>query len=324
MSDPSIDWRGRVITVLGGGGFIGRYVCEALFKTGVRVRVAQRDPKRAYQLQPLAAVGQLDLVRVDFNRPESLDAAVEGAWGVINLVGAFAGRLETVHSEAPARAAAKALASGAESFVHVSAIGADPAAASIYGRTKGNGEVAVRAAFAGATIIRPSLVFGPEDQLTNRFAALAARLPVLPVLGGKTRFQPIYVRDLAQAIVMAATDPARFGRQTFELGGHEVLTMRELNVAIADAAGKPREIIGLPDIAGELMSKLAFLPGAPLTRDQWLMLKRDNVVGDAVIGIEAFGITPTPMSAVIGDWLGRFRRGGRFAGAIRPSVSASH
>jgi NADH dehydrogenase len=323
MADTSFDPRNRIITVLGGGGFIGRYVCEALFKTGMRVRVAQREPRQAFFLQPLAAVGQLDVVPVDFGRPETLDAVVDGAWGVINLVGVFAGDLARIHVESPARAAAKAAASGAGSFVHISAIGADPASPSLYGKSKGEGEAAVRAAFPRATIIRPSLVFGQEDQLTNRFAGLAARLPVLPVLAPRSRFQPIFVRDLAQAIVAAASEPQVHAGRTYELGGPEVMTMRELNVAITQAAGMSPEIIDVPDFVGEMMSKLGFLPGAPITRDQWLMLQRDNVVGRDQVGLEAFGISGTPMSAVAPDWLGRFRKGGRFAASHRRSQSTA-
>lgn len=310
MSDPNIDWRERIITVLGGGGFIGRYVCEQLFRTGVRVRVAQRHPRQAYFLQPLAAVGQLDVVRVDMNRPDTLDRALDGAWGVINLVGAFAGDLVRIHADTPARAASLAAAGGAESFVHVSAINADPDSPSIYGATKGKGEQRVREAFLGATIIRPSLVFGQEDQLTNRFGSMA-RFKLLPVLAGSRRFQPVFVRDLAQAIVIAATEPNTHRGKTYEVGGPQVMTMRELNAAIANAAGQEPEIIDLPDFVGEAMSRLGFLPGAPLTRDQWLMLQKDNVASGP--GLEAFGIEATPLASVAPDWLGRFRNGGRFA-----------
>jgi uncharacterized protein YbjT (DUF2867 family) len=159
-------------------------------------------------------------------------------------------------------------------------------------------------------IVRPSVVFGPEDQFTNRFANMA-RLPFLPVLGSKTRFQPIYVRDLAAAIAGAALEPERFAGQTFELGGPDVLTMRELNALIAEAAGQKPEIVDLPDMVGDAMSRLGFLPGAPLTRDQWLMLQRDNVASGP--GLEVFGINPTPLAAVAPEWLDRFRKGGRFA-----------
>lgn len=310
MIDPDIDWRTRVITVLGGGGFIGRYVCEQLFKTGVRVRVAQRHPRQAYFLQPLAGVGQLDVVKADMTRPDTLDRAVEGAWGVINLVGAFSGDLLRIHAESPARAAKLAANGGAESFVHVSAINADPDSPSFYGSTKGEGERRVREAFPGATIIRPSLVFGQEDQLTNRFASMA-RMKFLPVLAAGRRFQPVFVRDLAQAIAIAATRPADHGGRVYEIGGPQVMTMHELNAAIAEAAGQRPEIIDLPDFVGDAMSRLGFLPGAPLTRDQWLMLGRDNVASGP--GLDAFGIEPTPLASVAPDWLGRFRKGGRFA-----------
>jgi len=311
MTDPASDWRNRIITVLGGGGFIGRYVCEQLLKTGVRLRVAQRNPRKAWFLQPLAAVGQLDLVPIDMNRPASLDRAVDGAWGVVNLVGAFSGNLQQVQADSAGRAAELAARAGALSFVHVSAINADPDSPSIYGSTKGRGEQAVRAAFPNATIIRPSLVFGPEDQLTNRFANLA-RLPILPVLAASRRFQPVYVRDLAEAVAEAAQEPEEHGGEIYEIGGPEVMTMHQLNAAIADAAGHSPQIMDLPDFVGSGMSRVGFLPGAPLTRDQWLMLAKDNVVHEGMPGLEAFGITPTPLNVVAPDWLGRFQPGGRF------------
>lgn len=300
----------RIITVFGGGGFIGRYVCEALFKTGARVRVAQRTPRDAFFLQPLAAMGQLDLVRADFTRPQTLEAAIEGAWGVINLVGAFKGKLVDVHGTAPGKAAELAAAGGARSFVHVSAIGVAKDSSSFYARTKAEGEEAVRSAFPGAVILRPSVVFGPEDEFTNRFARMT-KLPVLPVLGGRTRFQPIYVRDLGAAIAKAALEPEHFAGQTFELGGPDVMTMHELNAAIAEAAGQKPGIVDLPDFVGDAMSRLGSLPGAPITRDQWLMLQKDNVASGP--GLEAFGVTPTPLAAVAPEWLGRFQKGGRFA-----------
>ncbi|NJC04369.1 NADH dehydrogenase [Sphingomonas kaistensis] len=304
------DWQERIITVFGGGGFIGLYVCEALFKTGVRVRVAQRTPRNAFFLQPLAAVGQLDLVRTDLTRPDSLAAAVEGAWGVINLVGAFDGKLGAVHADAPGRIAELAAENGAASLVHVSAIGVSSDSASFYSRTKAEGEGNVRSAFPAATIIRPSVVFGQEDQFTNRFAGMS-RLPVVPVLGGSTRFQPIFVRDLGAAIAKAAQEPGRFAGQTFELGGPDVLTMHELNRVIAQAAGRNPGLVDLPNFVGDAMSRLGFLPGAPITRDQWIMLQKDNVATGP--GLDAFGIQPTPLAAVAPEWLDRFNEGGRFA-----------
>jgi NADH dehydrogenase len=206
-----------------------------------------------------------------------------------------------------------AAAEGVASLVQISAIGADAGSQSNYGRTKGEGESAVRAAFATATIIRPSLVFGPEDGLTNRFAAMA-RLPFLPVIAGKRNFQPVYVRDLAQAIARAALDPKAHGGKTYEIGGPQVMSMVELHRAILELTGQTPEIVPMPDIAASLLAKLGWLPGAPLTRDQWLMLQRDNVPGKGASGLEAFGIRPTPLASVGHEWLGRFHRGGKFAG----------
>ena len=201
-----------IVTVFGGGGFIGRYVCEALLKAGARVRVAERDPRKAWFLQPLGEVGQVSAVVADLRRPSTIDLAVEGSGAVINLVGIFGGDLDKVHVEGAGKAAAAAKSAGAEAFVHISAIGADADSQSDYGRTKGLGEQAVRSAFPKATIVRPSTVFGPEDEFTNRFASMA-RFPVLPVIAPRTRFQPVYVRDLGQAIAAAALDPEGAWRQ---------------------------------------------------------------------------------------------------------------
>ena len=293
------------VTIFGGSGFIGRYVCEYLLQAGVRLRVAVRDPRTAFFLQPLAQVGQFGAVRADLGSRESVAAAVKGADCVINLCGAFR-TMEAVHVEGARIVAEEARAAGASSLVHVSAIGADPQSNSTYGRTKGEGEDAVRAAFPGATIIRPSLVFGPEDALTNRFAAMG-RMPVVPVLAAKVRFQPVYVRDLAQAIAAATLDPARHGGKIYEIGGPEVLTMLDLHRAIFAQTGQSPDLVELPDIAGTLLSKFGFLPGAPLTGDQWKMLQHDNIVAPGAPGLAAFGIAPTPLAAVAGEWLDRFR-----------------
>ncbi len=201
---------------------------------------------------------------------------------------------------------------GVGALVHVSAIGADTASPSDYGRTKGEGEEAVRKAFPQATIIRPSLVFGPEDNLTNRFAAMA-RLPFLPVIAPKRNFQPVYVRDLGQAIARAALDPLRHGGKTYEIGGPQKMSMVELHRAILELTEQTPDLVPIPDMFGDLLSRFGWLPGAPLSRDQWLMLQRDNVPADGAPGLEAFGIRPTPLAAVGGEWLGRFY-GNRFAG----------
>jgi NADH dehydrogenase len=303
----------EMVTVFGGGGFIGRYVCEFLMKSGVRVRVAQRDPRRAHILQPLGQVGQIGFVRADLTERDSVSRAVDGASAVVNLCGAFGTGMGVLHVDGAANVAAAAKAAGAKALVHVSAIGADPDSKSVYGRTKGEGEAAVRSAFPNATIIRPSLVFGPEDQLTNRFANLA-RLPILPVIAAERKFQPVYVRDLGKAIAKAAIEPQRFGGKTFEIGGPQVMSMTELHKAILELSGQSTDLVEVPDIFATLLSKFGWVPGAPLTRDQWLMLQQDNVAAQGVPGIAAFGIEPTPLAAVGYEWLGRFHRGGKFAG----------
>jgi NADH dehydrogenase len=301
-----------IVTVFGGGGFIGRYVCEALLKSGARVRVAERDPRKAFYLQPLGQVGQVSAVVADLRRPSTIDLAVRNSDAVINLVGTFGGDLDKVHVEGAGKAAAAARAAGAEAFVHVSAIGADEDSPSDYGRTKGLGEGAVRQAFPQATIIRPSTVFGAEDNFTNRFASMS-RFPILPVVAAKSRFQPVFVRDLGRAIAAAALDPKVHGGKTYELAGPEVMTMREVNERVAAMAGQDPEIVDVPDFLAGAMSLLGFLPGAPLTRDQWLMLQKDNVADGGASGFKAFGITPTPLAAVAPEWLGRYKTGGRFA-----------
>ena len=301
-----------LITIFGGGGFIGRYVCEALIKAGVRLRVASRDPRKAFFLQPLGQVGQIGLMRADLARRDTVERAVSGASAVINLVGTFKGNLDAIHVAGAGHAAAAARDAGASAFVQVSAIGANPQALSDYGRTKGLGEGAVRDAFPGATIIRPSVVFGPEDDFTNRFASMA-RLRILPVIAPATRFQPIFARDLGRAIAMAALDPQRHGGKVYELGGPETLTMRELNARVAAIAGQSPAIVDVPDLVASGLAMFGFLPGAPLSSDQWKMLQSDNVAADGASGLEAFGIVPTPLESVAPEWLGRFVGGGRFA-----------
>jgi NADH dehydrogenase len=301
----------ELVTVFGGDGFIGRYVCEMLMKNGVRIRVASRDPRNSYFIQPLGQVGQFGFVHADITDRASVRRALAGASAAINLVGAFK-RMEALHVDGARNVAEAARDGGLDALVHISAIGADPESASNYGRTKGEGEAAVREAYPGATIIRPSLVFGPEDQLTNRFATMAS-LPFLPVIAAKRNFQPVYVRDLAKAIAMAALDPKKFGGQTYEIAGPQRMSMVELHRAILEITGQRPEITPVPDLFASALSYLGWLPGAPLTRDQWLMLGRDNIASGELPGIEAFGIKPAPLGAVGQEWLGRFQ-GNRFAG----------
>ncbi|HEY7958422.1 MAG TPA: complex I NDUFA9 subunit family protein [Sphingomicrobium sp.] len=311
----------QLVTVFGGAGFIGRYVCEFLFRKGVRVRIATRDPRNDYFLQPLGQVGQFGFEKADITNVDSVRNAVKSATAVINLCGVFGAKMQTTHVEGARNLAEAARDAAVSALVHVSAIGADLNAQSNYGRTKAEGEEAVRKVFPNATIIRPSLVFGPEDNFTNRFAGMA-HLPFLPVIAGRRNFRPVYVRDIAKAIAMAALDPKTFGGETFEIGGPQVMSMIELHRAILEITGQRPQILPMPDLFGSLLSQLGWLPGAPLTRDQWLMLQRDNVPSGKLPGLEAFGIKPTPLAAVAPEWLGRFR-GNRFAGRRIQLTSAS-
>ena len=303
----------QLVTVFGGAAFIGRYVCEFLLKSGVRIRVATRDPRNDYFLQPLGQVGQFGFVRADITDAHAVREALRGASAAINLVGVFGRKMQAVHVDGASNVAQAARDQGLDALVHISAIGADPDSRSNYGRTKSEGEKAVREAFTGATIVRPSLVFGPEDELTNRFAAMA-QLPLLPVIAAKRNFQPVYVRDLARAIASAALEPQKHGGKLYEIAGPQVMSMVELHQAILKLTGQQPEIVSLSDAIAGLMAWFGWMPGAPLTRDQWLMLQRDNVPSKDAPGLEAFGIRPTPLAAVGYEWLGRFHKGGKFAG----------
>jgi len=309
-----MDARDRVVTLFGGGGFLGRYSAQALLRTGARVRVAQRDPRRAFFLKPLAAVGQLQFVAVDLRDPGAVREAVKASDSVVNLVGILKGDFDGIHVAGARNVAEAAAAAGAGALVHVSAIGADPESESAYGRSKSEGEAAVRAAFPGATILRPSILFGREDNFINRFAAMARLAPVLPVISGSTKFQPVYAADVGRAVAAAALDPGGHGGRTYELGGPQVLTMRELMEWVCETTGRGRPLIDIPDPVGRLIARTTgWLPAAPITWDQWLMLRRDNVVADGAQGLEAFGLPKTPLAAVSEGWLTSYRRHGRFA-----------
>jgi NADH dehydrogenase len=305
----------RLVTLFGGGGFIGRYVAQALFARGQRVRIVERDPRRAYFLKPLAGLGQVQFAAADVTRADAVARAALGSDAVINLVGILKGDFDAVHRQGARNVAEAAAAANAEALVHVSAIGADPEAESRYGRSKGEGEAAVRAAFPSATIIRPSVAFGQEDKFINRFAAMARLLPFVPVVRGSWRIQPVHAADVGRAVALAAIDPRSHGGRTYELGGPQVLTMLELNEWIAEATGRgSKPIAPIPDAAGRLFARIAgWLPFAPITWDQWLMMERDSIVSEGAAGFEAFGISPSPLAAVAEGWLTAYRRSGRFA-----------
>lgn len=298
--------QGSVVTVFGAGGFVGRYVVQALLARGARVKAAVLDTNNAMHLKPLGNLGQIELIAADVRKPGSVFAAIEGSDAVVNLVGSFAD-MDAINGEGASRVATAAKAAGATSLVHISAIGANADSDAKYARSKAAGEAAVRIAFPSATIMRPSVIFGREDKFINRFAGLIRALPVLPVFGADTKFQPVFVGDVANAVA-TALDGA--GGETLELGGPETYSMLELNEWIAGAIGyKPAFTPLLHFVA----KPLTFIPFGPISGDQLKMLAVDNVVSGEN-GLTSLGIVPTPLDSVAHDWLNLYRKHGRFAG----------
>lgn len=307
---------GAVATVFGGSGFIGRYVVKRLAEAGFIVRVAVRDPEAALFLKPMGGVGQVVPMACDVTKPALVAAAVAGAEVVISLVGIlFESRTNSfaaTQAEAPGTIARAAAAAGVRRLVHVSALGADAASDSLYARSKAEGEQAVLAAFPAATILRPSLVFGPEDGFFNRFAAMAGLSPVLPLVGGgQTRFQPVYVGDVADAVMAALARDEAMGR-TYELGGPKTYTFRELMEFILATIGRRRHLVPLPWGLAMLQGRLGeFLPTPPITQDQVRLLRRDSVVAAGAPGLAELGIAPHAIEAIVPSYLARYRRPGR-------------
>ena len=310
-----------LVTVFGGSGFVGRSVVRALCKRDYRIRVAVRRPELAGHLQPLGKVGQIHAVQANLRYPTSVEAAMRGADAAINLVGILTeGGAQTFDAvqAAGASAVAKAASAAGARMVHVSAIGADENSLSRYARSKAAGEKAVLAAVPSATIMRPSIMFGPEDQFTNRFAALARMSPMLPLVGGGvTRLQPVYVGDVATAVADAVDGKTKAGA-TYELGGPEVLTMREIMQIICAITQRDRMLVTLPFGLAKLQALfLQFAPGPfKLTPDQVALLRSDNVVSDtakaAGLTLEGLGIAPDSLEAIAPQYLWRFRAAGQF------------
>lgn len=304
---------GARVTLLGGSGFFGRHLAGELLARGARLRIASRRPERGFGLKPLGNLGQVQLVRCDVTHDDQLAAALAGSDMVVNLVGAFAGDLDALQGRGAGRIAQAARAAGANSFVQISAIGADAESEIAYARTKGEGEAAVLAAFPDATILRPSLLFGPDDAFTTMFAGLIAMLPVLPVFGPQARLQPLYVDDAARAVAAALADPARHGGMTFEIAGPEVVTMLELHQRLAAAQGRQRLFTELPDFVSSAFATLTgWLPGAPLSRDQWALLSAGNVASGKLPGLKQLGVDARPLGLFLDRWMVRFRKHGRF------------
>lgn len=312
---------GGLITVFGGSGFIGRHVVQALASKGYRVRVAVRRPNEALFVKTSGVVGQVEPVQANIRDERSVRNAVQGAQAVINLVGILRQvgpqRFEAVHAMGADRLARATKAAGIEIFVHISAIGADANSSSAYARTKALAEAAVLKHLPRAAILRPSVVFGPDDQFFNRFAAMARMSPVLPLIGGgETRFQPVYVKDVAEAIVRAVETDAVDGR-VFELGGPEPLTMRRVMELVLYETCRNRVLLPVPfAVARVLAAVVQFLPGAPLTLDQLRLLAFDNVVSDAARAegrtLQGLGLVPTSAEAIVPSYLVRFRKRGQF------------
>jgi NADH dehydrogenase len=305
----------KLAVVFGGSGFIGRYVVKRLANAGYVVRVAVRDPESAMALRPMGAVGQIVPLYAPVGHEALVARAAEGADVVVNLTGILAvarkGDFYKVHAEGAGRIARLAASSVARHLVHVSAIGADEHSSSDYAKSKAQGEAAVRAAFPRAVILRPSIVFGPEDAFFNRFAAMAGLSPIIPIVSGQTKFQPVYVADVADA-VMAAIARADAAGCLFELGGPEVKSFRELIGYMLKCIGKHRRVVDLPlALAGVQAAVLERLPGKLLTRDQIKLLQHDNVVGPGALDLAALGIVATPMEMVVPQYLARYRPGGR-------------
>ena len=307
--------KNEIVTVIGATGFVGRHVVRALAKAGWRIRAASRHPAMGFFLRPMGQVGQIELVKCDVTDPDSVAAAVNGSDAVVNLTGILFEKGQSfadVQAGGAAHVAGAAAAAQISRFVHVSAIGADSQSDSTYARTKAEGEQAVHAAVPDAVILRPSIIFGPDDGFFNRFAAMARLFPALPLIGGgKTRFQPVFVGDVAAAIATALEDGSPARGRVFELGGPAIYSFRELMALILKETGRKRALVSLPfGIAMLQAAFLQLLPRPVLTRDQVRLLKKDNVATPP--GLDELGITPASVEAVVPSYLWRYRPKGEY------------
>ena len=317
----------RLVTIFGGSGFVGRYIARRMAQEGWRVRVAVRRPNEAIFVRPYGVVGQVEPVFCNIRDDDSVRAVTRGADAVVNCVGVLneigANKFAAVQAEGAARIAAE---QGVEQMVHISSIGADRNSPSRYAQTKAAGEEGVLAHFPRAVILRPSVIFGQEDGFFNRFAGMAQATPILPLVGGNTRFQPVYVDDIARAAVMGIKGEAEPG--IYELGGPEVATLRDLIGRMLRLIRRRRIVVNLPFFIGSIIGgvldflqiiSMRLFTNSVLTRDQVQSLRRDNVVADGARGFAELGIEPLPMEAVIGDYLWRYRPSGQYA-AIKDSA----
>lgn len=316
----------KIAVVFGASGFVGRHVVRELASRGWRVRAAVRKPSAANYLKPLGKVGQIEIVQANIRYRPSINMALSGANAVVNLVGTFdtfgQNDMEELHAAGARNIAEMATKAGIEQIVHISAIGANPRGDAEYARTKAQGEEAFREYAPSAVILRPSVIFGPQDELFNRFGAMAQIAPALPLIGGgKTRFQPVYVDDVADAVAEALENPEHRGR-VFELGGPEIVTFKEMMELLLAMIGRKRLLLPLPfamagimGSVGGVVSRLPFIE-APITTDQVKMLKTDNIVGltnEPVGTLEDLGIQPETMESILPTYLYKFRKQGQFS-----------
>jgi uncharacterized protein YbjT (DUF2867 family) len=309
----------KLATVFGGSGFLGRYVVKRLAAKGYVVRAAVRDVEAAMFLRPMGDVGQIVPLYAPLHEEALVARAIDGADVVINLTGILAehrkGDFMRTHAEGAGRIARLAGSTNARHLVHVSALGADAHSPSLYGRSKAAGEEAVRAAFPRAVILRPSIIFGPEDNFFNRFAAMATISPVIPITGGGTKFQPVYVADVADAILAALSGD--ISGNTFELGGADIKTFKQLIEYMLKIIDRNRIVLDLPRGLANLQAQfLQRLPGKLLTTDQVKSLQRDNIVSEGALDLLSLGITPTPMDLILPSYLARYRPAGRRREAV--------
>ncbi|WP_371170247.1 complex I NDUFA9 subunit family protein [Aliiroseovarius sp. 2305UL8-7] len=319
----------KLVTIYGGSGFVGRYIARRMAKQGWRVRVAVRRPNEALFVKPYGAVGQVEPILCNIRDDVSVRDVMLGADAVVNCVGVLnsigKNNFDAVHHDGAGRIARIATEQGVAQMIHLSAIGADADSNSEYAKTKAEGEADVIAAFPNAVVLRPSVIFGPEDEFFNRFAGMTRFGPILPITGGDTRFQPVFVDDVAAAAEKAILGQAQAG--VYELGGPEVETLRESINRMLGIVQRRRAVINLPFGIAYLQASLfdfiqsmsGGLIKAPLTRDQVRSLRHDNVVAQGAKGFEALGITPTAMEAILPDYLWRFRNHGQYA-AIQDSA----
>jgi uncharacterized protein YbjT (DUF2867 family) len=317
-----------LVTIFGGSGLLGRYAVRAFARAGWRIKVGVRHPNLAHYLPPMGQVGQILVSKADVTDADAVAAAVKGADAVVNLVGILhpggGQSYQSIHVDAARTIGKAAKAAGVGSLIHVSTMNISVDSLSAYARSKAEGEIALREEFPQATLIKPSLVFGPEDQFFNKFAGLARILPFLPLIGGgHTKFQPVFAGDVADAIVKCAEDPATRGK-SYELGGPAVYSFKDMLQVILRETGRKRLLVPVPFWLASIKAVfLQFLPGKLLTPDQVKFLRTDNVVTPGALTLTDLGIAPASLEAVAPAYLWRFRAKGQYENAVAERVSGA-